>query len=210
MAPRRPCGAVGALPGCAPLAVEAKLSAFRGGDPLLDSLAPAAPAPPPAAAAAAAPPAAPADPPAAARMCCEALVDGLREALDGVEPGSARVLFTAHSIPTSMANESMYVGQLENAVELIRERIDSLPRADLVWQSRSGPPTVPWLEPDIVDVIDDLPDDVSTVIVVPVGFISDHMEVIQDLDTDAAEPRLVAVSIFAGSQHREPTRGSSR
>ena len=116
----------------------------------------------------------------------EPLVDGLRNALDGVDPGSARVLFTAHSIPTSMANESMYVGQLENAVELIRERIDSLPRADLVWQSRSGPPTVPWLEPDIVDVIDDLPDDVSTVIVVPVGFISDHMEVIQDLDTDAA------------------------
>lgn len=116
----------------------------------------------------------------------EPLVDGLRNALDGVDPGSARVLFTAHSIPTSMANESMYVGQLENAVELIRERIDSMPRADLVWQSRSGPPTVPWLEPDIVDVIDDLPDDVSTVIVVPVGFISDHMEVIQDLDTDAA------------------------
>lgn len=115
----------------------------------------------------------------------EPLADRLAAALDGLNPATTHVFFTAHSIPMSMASSSFYVGQLESAVALVGERV-ALPAHDLVWQSRSGPPTMPWLEPDIVDAIGELSDDVEHVVIVPVGFVSDHMEVIQDLDTDAA------------------------
>ncbi|MEM7094026.1 MAG: ferrochelatase [Actinomycetota bacterium] len=99
-------------------------------------------------------------------------------------PAATHVFFTAHSIPMSMAENSAYVAQLENAVELIRARVP-VASSSLVWQSRSGPPTMPWLEPDIVDSVNDLAADTAHVVIVPVGFVSDHMEVIQDLDTDA-------------------------
>lgn len=117
----------------------------------------------------------------------EPLVDGLQQALALVDPIRTQVFFTAHSIPTSMASNSLYVEQLNESVNLIRERVPSMVMSDLVWQSRSGPPTMPWLEPDIVDAIAAAdPDTTDSVIIVPVGFISDHMEVLQDLDTDAA------------------------
>ena len=116
------------------------------------------------------------------------LVDGLRAELEGVDPTTTKVFFTAHSIPTSMAESSMYVGQLESACELVAQAFgDAIPDWELVWQSRSGPPSMPWLEPDIVDAVNAIDDDTETVIIVPIGFVSDHMEVIQDLDTDAAE-----------------------
>jgi ferrochelatase len=119
------------------------------------------------------------------------LVDGLTEALTGLDESRTHVFFTAHSIPMSMASNSFYVDQLNNAVQLVGERIDALAAgrtgSELVWQSRSGPPTMPWLEPDIVDAINDVDGDaIDNVIVVPIGFVSDHMEVLQDLDTDAA------------------------
>lgn len=122
----------------------------------------------------------------------EPLVDGLSAALEGLDAERTQVFFTAHSIPMSMASSSFYVDQLNNAVGLVAERTDALSGADaaafeLVWQSRSGPPTMPWLEPDIVDAIAAVDaEQIDNVIVVPIGFVSDHMEVLQDLDTDAA------------------------
>lgn len=104
-----------------------------------------------------------------------------------------RLVFTAHSIPTSLADSSDYVAQLNQAAGLVVERLrqqlgGSALQWDLVYQSRSGPPQMPWLEPDIVDHIDTLgaTDGIDAVTVCPLGFMSDHMEVMQDLDTDAA------------------------
>ena len=99
-----------------------------------------------------------------------------------------RVVFTAHSIPVAMAECSHYEQQLREAASLVaRAGADGL-AWDLVFQSRSGPPHRPWLEPDICDHLSRLSsENVSDVVVVPLGFISDHMEVIFDLDTQAAK-----------------------
>ena len=100
----------------------------------------------------------------------------------------ARLLFSAHSIPLSMAQNCRYEAQLAEASRLVAEGVG---RRDwqLVYQSRSGPPTQPWLEPDVGDTIVKLADesDVSDVVVVPIGFISDHMEIIYDLDDEARQ-----------------------
>ncbi len=99
--------------------------------------------------------------------------------------GRAEVLFTAHSVPLSMARCSAYERQLHEASRLVAE-LSGAERHRLAWQSRSGPPQVPWLEPDILDVIDELhADGVSDIVVVPIGFISDHLEVLFDLDVEA-------------------------
>jgi protoporphyrin/coproporphyrin ferrochelatase len=99
----------------------------------------------------------------------------------------ALVIYTAHSIPQSMAQSCNYEKQLNEACRLIS---DSLGRSDdpLVFQSRSGPPTQPWLEPDILDYLRLVKerDLAAGVVLAPVGFISDHMEVLYDLDTEAA------------------------
>lgn len=116
----------------------------------------------------------------------EPFVDGLRNALDELAGEQVHVLFSAHSIPSSMAAACEYEQQVENAADLVAERILAMPAQSVVWQSRSGPPTMPWLEPDICDAIRRLDPATTAVVVVPVGFVSDHMEVIQDLDTDAA------------------------
>lgn len=105
-------------------------------------------------------------------------------------PGSTtpRVIFTAHSIPVSMAEGCDYHGQLDEAARLIIDRIDGPPAHDLVYQSRSGPPRIPWLEPDINDHLKAVAaDGVDHAVVVPLGFTSDHMEVLFDLDTQAAQ-----------------------
>ena len=100
---------------------------------------------------------------------------------------TTRVVFTAHSIPLSMADRCDYVAQLRVAAQLIASRA-GVGEHDLVFQSRSGPPTVPWLGPDIGDHIEALADrGITTVVAVPIGFISDHIEVLYDLDTQAAE-----------------------
>jgi len=104
-----------------------------------------------------------------------------------------RLVFTAHSIPLSMAHTSgpaggAYVEALRAAAASIA---DDRPW-DLVFQSRSGPPQVPWLEPDVGDHLATLYDkDVRAAVLVPVGFVSDHVEVLYDLDTQAQE-RVVA------------------
>ncbi len=98
---------------------------------------------------------------------------------------TARFVFTAHSIPVSMAATSDYEVQLREASRLVAERVGSH-GWDLVFQSRSGPPSQPWLEPDVVDHLTALHEDVcDAVVVVPIGFTSDHLEVRFDLDTQA-------------------------
>lgn len=100
---------------------------------------------------------------------------------------SAKLLFTAHSIPLSMSDNSRYVVQLTDACQLVTQ---SLGHGDweLVYQSRSGPPTQPWLEPDICDRIEHLATlGTCDIVIVPIGFISDHMEVLFDLDTEAKQ-----------------------
>ena len=97
----------------------------------------------------------------------------------------AHIAFTAHSIPTSMADNCRYAAQLEEAAGLVADKVHCK-NWRLVYQSRSGPPTQPWLEPDICDHLRVLAGQgVKDVVLSPVGFISDHMEVIYDLDTEA-------------------------
>jgi protoporphyrin/coproporphyrin ferrochelatase len=100
----------------------------------------------------------------------------------------ARVAFTAHSLPISMAERSDYVAQLEETARLVAVRGAPSLAWDLVYQSRSGPPTQRWLEPDIGAHTERVAaDGVPALIVVPIGFVSDHMEVVYDLDVVAAE-----------------------
>ncbi len=115
-----------------------------------------------------------------------AVVDHVRDALDRA-PEGARLVFTAHSIPLSMASTSDYEVQLRAVAAQVVEVVAPGQEWDLVFQSRSGPPQVPWLEPDIVDHLHALADrETRAVVVVPIGFVSDHMEVKFDLDTQAA------------------------
>ena len=109
----------------------------------------------------------------------EAMIDRTRAALDALPEG--RLLFTAHSVPVAMANSSPYLEQLEAACRAVAAGVGR-PDWKLVFQSRSGPPGQPWLEPDICDYMREIRADV---VVVPIGFLSDHMEVLYDLDTEA-------------------------
>ncbi|HYX54072.1 MAG TPA: ferrochelatase [Candidatus Limnocylindrales bacterium] len=100
-------------------------------------------------------------------------------------PDAEQIVFTAHSVPISMAQSSPYVRQLELASEKVARECGMRQWA-LVYQSRSGPPSQPWLEPDICDYLRaQHAAGVRSVIVCPIGFISDHMEVLYDLDTEA-------------------------
>jgi ferrochelatase len=110
----------------------------------------------------------------------ETMIQNVKTALS--ELPAALVLFTAHSVPLSMARTSRYEQQIREASALVAAALN-IPHWQLVWQSRSGPPTQPWLEPDIGDVLrqTEAPD----VVVVPIGFLSDHMEVLYDLDEEA-------------------------
>jgi ferrochelatase len=101
---------------------------------------------------------------------------------------STPVLFCAHSIPMSMAENSKYEIQLREASRLVAEAANH-ERWELVFQSRSGPPQQPWLEPDVCDRIETLHQEQSirSVVLQPIGFVSDHMEVMYDLDAEAAD-----------------------
>ena len=114
----------------------------------------------------------------------DAQADRVRETLGGRQ---ASIIFTAHSVPMSMADTSDYQKQLQESCRLVAERL-GCSDWKLVYQSRSGPPSQPWLEPDIADTLRAL-DPGSDVVVVPIGFISDHMEVIYDLDIEAQARR---------------------
>jgi protoporphyrin/coproporphyrin ferrochelatase len=107
----------------------------------------------------------------------------------------AHLVFTAHSIPVAMAQASgpgggrRYVAELTEAAHLIAERTDGGSHPwTLAYQSRSGPPSQPWLEPDVRDHLGDLAKSgTEAVVVIPVGFVTDHMEVRHDLDVEAAQ-----------------------
>jgi protoporphyrin/coproporphyrin ferrochelatase len=109
----------------------------------------------------------------------EAMTDRVRAALTQLP--HARLVFTAHSVPVAMAQASPYVYQLEAASRSVAEAAGA-EDWKLVYQSRSGPPAQPWLGPDICDYLREAPNDT---IIAPIGFLSDHMEVIYDLDTEA-------------------------
>jgi len=138
------------------------------------------------------------------------VADALRELLAaGTDLTATRVLFATHSIPTADAERSgprdvdwgeggAYAAQhlavseviMQRAIATLRDEGADVPEVDwqLVYQSRSGPPTQPWLEPDINDAIGEhAAAGATTIVMVPVGFVSDHMEVMWDLDTEAME-----------------------
>jgi len=106
--------------------------------------------------------------------------------------GTYDLVFTAHSIPEAMAGASgpaggAYPAQLAEASRLVAERLGRGDSWRLAYQSRSGPPSVPWLGPDIGDCVTELAESGSSaVVVVPIGFVSDHMEVVFDLDVEVA------------------------
>jgi ferrochelatase len=98
---------------------------------------------------------------------------------------AAELVFTAHSIPRSMAATSPYEAQLRETAGLVAASLGRV-QWSLVYQSRSGPPGQPWLEPDVVDQLRALASaGVKDVVVSPIGFVSDHMEVLYDLDLEA-------------------------
>jgi ferrochelatase len=161
-----------------------------------------------------------------------AAVEAALAGLPGAARESPRLVFTAHSIPVGMAASSgsgskgtavpgavggRYVAELREAARLIAERTPAgsgLPY-DLVFQSRSGPPSVPWLEPDVNDHLAALAKGSlvtgeavrvpSAVVVVPVGFVSDHVEVLHDLDTEAAQTAASLGLPFARAKAPGPT-----
>jgi protoporphyrin/coproporphyrin ferrochelatase len=121
-----------------------------------------------------------------------AYADAVRAAITFPE---FRLVFTAHSVPLSADAAAgppdegghRYSKQVAEAARLVAAEV-GVADYDVVWQSRSGPPSVPWLEPDILDHLDALhAKGVPAVVLCPVGFVSDHLEVVWDLDTEAAE-----------------------
>ena len=118
---------------------------------------------------------------------------------DGVDPEAVRLLFVTHSIPTAMDDTSGPGDEDGNAyshqhialgaaiTDEVNATLDTDLTGELVFCSRSGPPSQPWLEPDVNDRLEELAQDGAEVVVVaPIGFVSDHMEVVYDLDTEAA------------------------
>jgi len=153
-------------------------------------------------------------------------IEGVREALATLDQRGARnieVLFATHSIPTADAERSgpsalelgeggAYAAQHRAVAEEIMRRSGAADTPwQLVYQSRSGPPSQPWLEPDINDAIDELADRRDAVVIVPVGFLSDHMEVLWDLDTEALETAakhdLAAIRVPTPGAHPAFVRG---
>ena len=127
-----------------------------------------------------------------------AVVDRTVQAIGELPPdvrGDARLVFVTHSIPTAMNEESgpdggAYLDQHVDVAAAVAERVTALTgharRHELVFCSRSGSPRTPWLEPDVNDRLAELAaEGVRAVVLVPVGFVSDHMEVVYDLDTEA-------------------------
>jgi ferrochelatase len=162
----------------------------------------------------------------------EPFIEGVRDALadvqrtvPGIDPATEiEILFSTHSIPSSDAAKSgpaergfgeggAYAAQHLAVAEVVAQAAtDGIVTWQLVYQSRSGPPSMPWLEPDINDAIAGLPaKGVRAVIIVPLGFVSDHMEVLWDLDNEAMETSeengLVAVRVPTPGTHHAYVKG---
>ena len=139
----------------------------------------------------------------------ELVADGLREAV-AQAPEQSRVLFTAHSVPTAADNAAggpedanLYSRQVAEAAKLVAQHA-GVHDYEVVWQSRSGNPATPWLEPDVVDRAKQLQQEgMEHLICVPLGFITDHMEVVWDLDTELKQ----ACEEMGVSLDRTPTVG---
>ncbi|HEY3973222.1 MAG TPA: ferrochelatase [Candidatus Sulfotelmatobacter sp.] len=121
----------------------------------------------------------------------EATEDRVRDAFREVPADAsqnAQIVYVAHSIPMSMANTCDYVRQLEEVRKLVSARL-GIANDALIYQSRSGAPGQPWLEPDILDYLREVKarNLASAVVIAPIGFISDHMEVVYDLDIEARQ-----------------------
>ena len=107
--------------------------------------------------------------------------------IDRDELEDAKLIFTAHSIPTPMADSSPYVEQFETSSRLVAEKLGHK-NWMTAYQSRSGSPSNPWLEPDICDVIDDLAKEgVKNIVIQAIGFVCDHVEVLFDIGIEAKE-----------------------
>ncbi len=121
-----------------------------------------------------------------------AVADRVAATLEGLPPASraAPLVFTAHSVPRSMADASPYVEQFAAAARRVSEAVGAA-RWRLAYQSRSGNPRDPWLEPDVCDSIEGLARaGENAVVVVPIGFVCDHVEVLYDLDVEARRKAL--------------------
>jgi ferrochelatase len=121
----------------------------------------------------------------------DATAERVADALAAVPPSAqqnVQVVYIAHSIPVSMAATSDYVQQLEEVRRLVSQKLD-VRNDTLVYQSRSGAPGQPWLEPDILDYLHTVKanNSASAVVLAPISFISDHMEVLYDLDVEARQ-----------------------
>jgi protoporphyrin/coproporphyrin ferrochelatase len=120
----------------------------------------------------------------------QSVVDRVRAALGELPEDrrhSAPLIFTAHSIPTAMANSGPYESQLREACRLVAAALPH-PSWQLAFQSRSGPPSQPWLEPDVESVVRFLAEKgAREVVISPIGFLNDHMEVVFDLDVELHE-----------------------
>ena len=158
----------------------------------------------------------------------EPFVDGLRTALAelverGIDTAAIRIVFSTHSIPSGDAERSgprdrdfgdggAYAAQHRAVAEVVVNEAGTGIPWQLVYQSRSGPPTQPWLEPDVNEVITAFAaEGVEAVVIVPLGFVSDHMEVLWDLDTEASETAeehgMVAIRTPTPGTHPAYVRG---
>jgi protoporphyrin/coproporphyrin ferrochelatase len=121
----------------------------------------------------------------------EASADRVQRSFDQMPPErqpAAKLIYTAHSIPMSMAASSDYETQLKETARLVAEQAGRK-NWRLAYQSRSGPPSQPWLEPGILDCLREAKQsgETSDVVIAPIGFVSDHMEILFDLDTEARQ-----------------------
>jgi ferrochelatase len=122
-----------------------------------------------------------------AERICDALRRLGKPSFDGVS-----LIFTAHSIPQTMAERSPYAQQYERTAQLVAQEAGASAYT-IAYQSRSGSPAEKWLEPDVRDVLKALPQSgVRDAIVAPIGFLCDHVEVLYDLDVDAAQTAVQA------------------
>jgi protoporphyrin/coproporphyrin ferrochelatase len=135
------------------------------------------------------------------------LIQASFAAIPNVQRPKTPLVFTAHSVPIAMAARSPYVEQLKTTARLVADKIGH-PNWSIAYQSRSGKPSDPWLEPDINTVLRDLAAGGFTqVVVAPIGFVSEHVEVLYDLDIEAKKTALQAGMKFyrAGCPNDLPT-----
>lgn len=136
----------------------------------------------------------------------EANVARVRDALAQLPDGETHIAFAAHSIPLAMARNCAYEAQLRESSRLVADAVGVDDWA-VVYQSRSGPPQVPWLEPDVCDHLDAVAArGTRNVVISPIGFVSDHLEVLYDLDVEAREQadRLELNMVRAGTAGTHP------